>query len=111
MSVDPSGGPRYPGPPPSSAIPGGASGPLPPRQASDAVPDQPLPQDPGFTAEPIRAGEEQAGPLQLSPEAERWIAQNVTDHGYAIDWGTREIFDPNTGEVKGTVPTTFDRIT
>lgn len=112
MSVDPSGGPRYPGPP--SSMPGVGSpppvAPL-PRLAPEAIPDQPLPQDPGFTAEPPRPGEEQAGPLQLSPEAEQWINRNVIDQGYAIDWGTREIFDPKTGEVKGVVPTTFDRMT
>lgn len=65
--------------------------------------------DPGFTAPENPDGAE-AGPLRLTPEAETWIDQNVLDQGYLIDWGTREIFDPETGEVKGTVPTSFPRM-
>ena len=76
----------------------------------DDIPDEPLPQDPGFSMPVLPPGEEEAGPLHLSPDAERWVERNVTDPGYVIDWGTREVIDPNTGEVKGTVPATFDRM-
>ena len=50
---------------------------------------------------------EEANGLYLSPAAEQWIATNVQRPGWVIDWGTREILDPNTGEVKGRVPVTF----
>jgi hypothetical protein len=52
-----------------------------------------------------------AGPLYATPEAERWLQENVADRGLVIDWGTREIFDPETGEVHGTVPRSFPRMT
>lgn len=92
MSVNPRGGPAYIGP------------------VYDDPEPRPLPQDPGFSKPATLPGEEEAGPLYLSPEAERWVEQNITAPGYVIDWGTREIIDPETGEVKGTVPTTFDRM-
>lgn len=75
----------------------------------DDVPDEPLPQDPGFSRDVNPDGSD-IGPLYLSPDAERWVQQNITDFGYVIDWGTREIIDPNTGEVKGTVPTSVPRM-
>lgn len=65
--------------------------------------------DPGFSA-PANPDGSDDGPLRLSPEGERWINQNVVDHGYVIDWGTREIVDPESGEVKGTVPQSFPRM-
>lgn len=90
MSVDPTSGPAY-------------------QLPYDNVPDDPLPIDAGFE-HPVNPDGSEAGPLYLSPDAQRWVDQNVTDHGYVIDWGTREIIDPNTGEVKGTIPATFDRM-
>jgi hypothetical protein len=92
MAVDPTVGPAY-------QIP------------ADGVPvEQPLP-DPGYADDMVRNPDgSDAGPLYLSPDAERWINQNVIDRGYRIDWGTREIYDPETGEVKGTVPAVFDRM-
>lgn len=95
MAVDPSSGPAY----------------APPTQYDNVSPEQPLPQDPGFEMPAVEPGEEEAGPLKLTPEAETWIKMNVLDRGYVIDWGTREIVDPHTGEVKGTVPTSFPRMT
>jgi hypothetical protein len=92
MSVDPSSGPPYRPP------------------APDSVLDRPVPLDPGFGAPATRPGEEEAGPLYTTPEADRWIATNVTDRGYVIDWGTREIIDPATGESHGTIPQKFDRM-
>lgn len=73
-------------------------------------PNAGAPYDPGFSA-PVNPNGEEAGPLYLSPDAQRWVDQNVTDRGYMIDWGTREVFDPETGEVKGTIPPSFDRMT
>ena len=90
MPVDPASGPAY-------QIP------------YDNAPSEPLPEDAGFER-PVNPDGSDAGPLYLSPDADRWIQQNVTDYGYVIDWGTREIIDPNTGDVKGTVPTAFDRM-
>jgi hypothetical protein len=90
MPVDPASGPAY-------QIP------------YDTAPSDPLPVDAGFER-PVNPDGGDAGPLYLSPDADRWIQQNVTDFGYVIDWGTREIIDPNTGDVKGSVPTTFDRM-
>ena len=75
----------------------------------DNVAPAPTPQDPGFEM-PSNPDGGEAGPLHLSPDAERWVTQNVTDQGYVIDWGTREIIDPETGEVKGMIPATFDRM-
>lgn len=76
----------------------------------DEVPDRPLPRDPGFIKVPNSDGSE-IGPLYLSPDAERWIKENVNDPGYVVDWGTREIIDPEDGSVKGSVPTTVPRLT
>jgi len=75
----------------------------------DGVPTTPTPRDDGFIGVPNPDGSE-AGPLYLSPEANEWVERNVYDSGYIIDWGSREILDPNTGEVKGTVPTRFPRM-
>ena len=90
MSVDPNSGPAY--------------------QYPDVPSDPEFVGDDGFYAPTIKPGEEEAGPLRVSPEAHEWIVRNVTDHGYLIDWGNREIFDPETGEVHGTVPTSFPRM-
>lgn len=69
------------------------------------------PTDSGFSKPAdIRPGEEEAGPMYVSPEADQWIGQNVRDKGYVIDWGTREIIDPETGESHGTVPKNFPRM-
>lgn len=76
----------------------------------EIVPVRPEPQDPGFSG-PQNPDGSNIGPLYLSPEAERWIDQNVIDQGYVIDWGTREIINPETGEVKGAIPPTIDRMT
>jgi hypothetical protein len=92
VSVDPSSGPPYRPP------------------APDSVPDRPDLPDPGFSLPDIRPGEEEAGPMYVSPEADRWIGENVRDRGYVIDWGTRRIIDPATGESHGTIPTKFDRM-
>ena len=75
----------------------------------DGVAPRPEPRDPGFEL-PTNPDGSDIGPLHLSPDAERWVQQNVTDFGYVIDWGTREIIDPETGEVKGTVPTSVPRL-
>jgi hypothetical protein len=91
MSIDPRSGGRYGGP-----IDDGGE------------PSPPPPQDPGFYSPNPELGE--AGPLYLSPEAEVWVGQNVTPHGYVIDWGNRTIIDPETGEIKGTVPTQFPKV-
>lgn len=90
MSVNPNQGPAY--------------------QYPDSVPEPEFAGDDKFYAPTIKPGEEEAGPLRVSPEANEWIQRNVTDHGYLIDWGNREIFDPETGEVHGTVPTSFPRM-
>lgn len=94
MSVDPNVGPRYVPPPPDSVSP----------------PGEDFAGDAGFQAPALRPGEEEAGPLYLSPEAQEWVRRNVTDPDYVIDWGTREVIDPDTGEVKGTVPRSFPRM-
>ena len=75
----------------------------------DSIPERPLPRDPDYIQVPNPDGSE-AGPLYLTPEAEQWLNENVWDRGLVVDWGTREIFDPNTGEVKGIVPRTFPRM-
>jgi hypothetical protein len=90
MSVSPSQGPAY--------------------QYPDSVPDPEFAGDDRFYAPTVKPGEEEAGPLRVSPEASEWIDRNVLDHGYVIDWGTREIIDPETGESKGTIPTSFPRV-
>lgn len=72
-------------------------------------PPPPTFQDPGFSG-PRNPDGSDIGPLYLSPEADRWVQENVIDQGWMIDWGNREIFDPNTGEVKGTVPTSVPRM-
>lgn len=69
-----------------------------------------LPLDDPSLAPPSQeelASQGEANGFYLSPAAEVWIRSHVQDLGYVIDWGTREIIDPNTGEVKGTVPTSF----
>lgn len=91
MSVDPNVGPAY-------------------QYPADSAPTRPVAPDPGFNAGPQNPDGSDIGPLYLSPEAEDWVEKNVTDFGYVIDWGTREIIDPNTSEVKGTVPTAIPRM-
>lgn len=91
MQLDPQAGPAYQYP------------------ANDGGPEPaPFTGDPGFNLQGNPDGSD-IGPLYMSPEAERWVQENVIDHGYAIDWVTREILDRN-GEVKGTVPTEIPRI-
>lgn len=92
MSVDPTAGPGY-------------------QYPTDGIPQRPMPQDSGFESGPRNPDGSDIGPLYLSPDAERWIQQNVTDFGYIIDWGTREIVDTDTGEVKGIIPTSVPRMT
>lgn len=88
---DPKGGGRYPGPGPD----------YPP----DGVPPIGPADDEGFSL-PSNGNPDGSdiGPLYATPEGDQWLQQNVTDQGLVIDWGNREIFDPKTGEVKGTVP-------
>jgi hypothetical protein len=87
-----------------------------PYQPPDEYPPDHVPpiqpaNDPGFIQGELRNPDgADAGPLYATPEADRWLQENVTDQGLMIDWGTREIFDPNTGEVKGIVPRTFPRM-
>jgi hypothetical protein len=90
MSVDPSRGPRYQGPPTTEYPP-------------DGVPTTRMPTDERFEVLPNPDGSE-IGPLQVSVEGQQWIEENVYRPGFVIDWGTREIIDPDTGEVRGTVP-------
>lgn len=79
------------------------------------IPSSDVPSGPEFAGDPYynaphNPDGSDIGPLYLSPEAEQWVSQNVTDYGYVIDWGTREVIDPNTGEVKGSVPTSVPRM-
>jgi hypothetical protein len=90
MSIDPGRGPAY--------------------QYPDSVPEPEFAGDRGFEAPPQNPGGGEVGPIHFSPEARDWIKQNVIDQDYVIDWGTREIIDPETGEVKGTVPTEVPRM-
>lgn len=77
--------------------------------ADDAGPTPDLPTDPGFSG-PRNPDGSDIGPLYLSPEAEKWVDQNVLEQGYLIDWGRRVIFDPETGDVIGPVPTSIPRM-
>lgn len=90
MSIDPQSGPAYQFPVDGAELP-------------------PFAGDRGFEL-PTNPDGSDIGPLYLSPEAEQWVESNVTAPGYVIDWGTREIIDPETGEVKGTVPTSIPRM-
>lgn len=76
---------------------------------ADGVPVTPIPRDPGYINVPNPDGSD-IGPLNMSPEGEKWVNENVIQPGYVIDWGTREIIDPYTGEVKGTVPASVPRM-
>jgi hypothetical protein len=38
-----------------------------------------------------------------------WIAANVYPNGWTVDGKTMEIIDPDTGEIKGRVPTLYPR--
>jgi hypothetical protein len=99
MSVDPRHGPAYQGPATQTNYP------------PDSVPPIQPSRDRGFTQQEIRNPDgADAGPLYVSPEADKWLQEHVTDQGLMIDWGTYEIFDPVTGEVKGTVPRFFPRM-
>lgn len=91
MSVDPTRGPAYDYP-------------------TDGLPRAEPIEDSGFY-KPVNPDGSDIGPLYLSPDAEAWVMQNVIDPGYVIDWGTRRILDPDTGETKGTVPTSVPRMT
>lgn len=104
MAVDPRSGPIY--------RPAQPSDPPPPDYPYDGNPP-PIqePHDPGFRQPALRNPDgSDIGPLYATPEGDRWLQENVTDRGYVIDWGTREYFDPETGEVKGIVPTSVPRI-
>lgn len=91
LVVDPRGGGRYAGP--QTEYP------------PDGIPSSPAPTDPGFNDASRRNPDgADIGPLYATPEGDQWLQENVTDHGFIIDWGNREIFDPHTGEIKGTVP-------
>lgn len=71
----------------------------------------PIFEDRGFEAPQNRNPDgAEIGPLYVSPEGKRWIQENVFDQGLTIDWGTREIYDGETGEVKGTVPMSVPRM-
>lgn len=59
---------------------------------------------------PMNPDGSEIGPLVMTPEGEQWCQENVIDKGYNIDWATREIFDPETGERHGTVPTSLPRV-
>lgn len=101
MTVDPRRGSLYAGPPVQ------AQSDYPP----DSVPPIAPARDPGFTQPALRNPDgADAGPLYASPEAEQWLKENVQDQGLVIDWGTREIFDPVTGEIKGVVPKFFPKM-
>lgn len=93
VSIDPKAGPAYQAP----------------ARPVDAIEPPEFSGDTGFSG-PQNPDGSDIGPLYLSPEAEQWVNDNVVDQGYMIDWGTREIFDPETGEVKGTVPTSIPRM-
>jgi hypothetical protein len=92
MSVDPQRGPAY-------SLP-----------SSDTPPPPEFSGDSGFSQGPRNPDGSEIGPLYVSPEGKQWIQENVYDQGLYIDWGTREIFDADTGEVKGTVPTSVPRM-
>lgn len=119
MSVDPRRGPAYQY---GSVDEGTGSGqpfrPDPSRPRPEDIPAlidsaTRFPGDTGFQRDPNvpqNPDGSEIGPLYLSPAAEAWIEENVTRHGWYIDWGNREIFDADTGEVKGTVPTELPRM-
>lgn len=75
----------------------------------DYIPPPEFEGDTGFSVPQNPDGSE-LGPLYVSPEGKVWIQENVYDRGLFIDWGTREIYDAETGEVKGTVPTSVPRM-
>jgi hypothetical protein len=91
MSVDPSAGPAY------------------------RPPVDRLPRSPDFAGDdydaPVNPDGSEIGPLVMTPEGEQWCQENVIDKGRYINWGTREIFDPETGEIFGTVPKSLPRMT
>lgn len=76
----------------------------------DNVPVTPLPRDPGFEKVPNPDGSE-LGPLYQSPEGKQWLDEHVYNQGLIVDWGSRDILDPDTGEIRGTVPTSVPRMT
>lgn len=80
-----------------------------PEYPPDAVPAPPLPRDSSFEIVPNPDGSE-IGPMYQSPEGKQWLEENVYDQGWIVDWGSRDILDPNTGEIKGTVPTSVPRM-
>ena len=92
MSVDPTTGPSYE----YSDI--------------DAVPAPEFAGDEGFER-PMNPDGSDLGPMYLSPDARRWVKTEVIDRGYVIDWGTREIYDPETDRVIGPVPSDVPRMT
>lgn len=66
--------------------------------------------DPRFIGEVNRnPNGEQAGPMYLSPEAKVWM-RNIVQAGFSVDWGTRTIFNPDTGE-EYPVPDSFPTMT
>lgn len=77
----------------------------------DRIAPPPFTGDRGFEGTQNRNPDgSEIGPLYVSPEGKQWIQENVFDQGLYIDWGTREIYDAETGEVKGTVPTSVPRM-
>ena len=93
MSVDPQRGPIYSYPPSDTPLPPEFTG------------------DPGFSQGTPNPDGSEIGPLHVSPEGERWIQENVIDKGYYIDWGSRMVFDAETGEDIMPVPTSLPRMT
>jgi hypothetical protein len=91
MSVDPQSGPSY-------------------QYPADSAPTRPEPVDPGFYAPASATPDEDISPLHVTPAGQEWIRRNVIDQDYVIDWGTREVIDPETGEVKGTVPSQVPKV-
>jgi hypothetical protein len=82
-----------------------------PRSPYDNVPVTPSPEDSGFGHPAVSNPDgSDAGPLYLSPEAEQWVDENIIGPGYVVDWGNRDIIDPNDGSVKGKVPKSFPRM-
>lgn len=108
MSLPAQAGGRYTGPVQAAPAPQEPY-PGPEQYPYDDVPVTPVPTDPGIRVVPNPDGSE-VGPLYVSPEADRWIKANVYDRGLVVDWGSMEIFDPETGEVKGTVPKSFPKM-
>ena len=51
-------------------------------------------RDPRFPLEVNRNPDgADAGPIYMTPEAERWYQENVIDKGWATDWGAGMIMD------------------